>query len=328
MEYCSQCGLCESFPSQRLEEICPREQRPVSKQQVLGEYEDVTLTKGKSDGTYSGSVPSILKSMLKNELADEVVGVTRGRDIIKGKPAHVSDSDKVKKLSGMRHTVTSLFSDFPKQDISKQDEIAITGLPCHLKASSKLQEQLGYNVKYKIGIACGTNYDYRKFRDLLEEEGIDLEGIEDYTLRETKKFTPYFEFKMNNGEKKTLSVSKTIQCIPDGCKYCKDYLGYNSDISFGILGAPRGYSIAFVRNDKGKELVNTAVEEGYIEVSEPPQGILHDLTSWFYKSLPGSFYLPMAFKTSLPVGAELMAKYKYERLEGKIEDLKDNAFTF
>ena len=156
-----------------------------------------------------------------------------------------------------------------------------------------------------IGIACGTNYDYDKFTALVKEHGIEPSEIKRYSLRDTRNFMPYFHFETED-KKIDIPVSRTVECIHNNCKKCNDYLGNDSDISFGTLGAPRGWSIAFVRNSKGEELLDLAEEKGYVETKPVKDGYF----SRVYQFFPRKAYLYLAFKTDNIAGAYLMADFK------------------
>lgn len=49
---------------------------------------------------------------------------------------------------------------------------------------------------------------------------------------------------------------------------CMDYTAELADISVGSVGSEEGWSTVFVRTEKGEEVVESAVEKGYVEVKE------------------------------------------------------------
>ncbi len=56
-----------------------------------------------------------------------------------------------------------------------------------------------------------------------------------------------------------------------GCKYCTDFSGEFSDISYSPWGAPKGSGEAFliIRTDVGQKVVDTAVNKKLLEVTNP-----------------------------------------------------------
>lgn len=274
---------------------------------ILGSYEKAVLVRGLkvnssySGSSYSGSVTSVLLSAFKNGKIDGAITTRNGENPLKAEPLYAKSEKDILSSAGMRHTFSSHISALSR--VKKNEKIAFVGLPCHVSAANRLRDK--FNIEYLIGIACGTNYDYEKFTALVKEHGIKPSEIKKYTLRDTRKFVPYFLFETET-KKTEIPVSKTMDCIHDNCKKCEDYLGNYSDISFGTLGAPKGWSIAFVRNKKGKELLDIAEENEYVEIR-------HVKDSYFsraYQFLPKIFYLYFAFKTDNIIGTYLMADFK------------------
>ena len=56
-----------------------------------------------------------------------------------------------------------------------------------------------------------------------------------------------------------------------GCKFCTDFSGEFSDISYSPWGAPKGSGEAFliIRTDVGQKVVDSAVKKKLIEITEP-----------------------------------------------------------
>lgn len=282
---------------------------------ILGDYEKAVLVKGVkvngsySGSSYSGSITSVLLSAFNHGKIDGIVTTKNGDNILKAEPLYAKSQKEILSSAGMRHTFSSHISALSK--VKKNEKIAFVGLPCHIAAANRLRDK--FNIEYLIGIACGTNYDYGKFTALVKNYGIEPSEIKKYTLRDTKNLIPYFSFETES-KKIGIPVSKTMDCIHDNCKKCEDYLGNYSDISFGTLGAPKGWSIAFVRNKKGKELLDLAEENGYIETRHVKDSYL----SRAYQFLPKIFYLYFAFKTDNIIGSYLMADFKKNYLNEKL----------
>lgn len=282
---------------------------------ILGHYEKAVLVRGiKADSScsgssYSGSVTSIMLSAFDNKKIDGVVATKNGENSLRPEPIYAKSQKEILSTAGMRHTYSSHISALSK--VKKNEKIAFVGLPCHVAAASKLRDK--FNIEYLVGIACGTNYDYGKFASLMKEHGIEPSEIKRYTLRDTRNLMPYFLFETEN-KRIEIPVSRTIDCRHDNCKKCSDYLGEDSDISFGTLGAPKGWSIAFIRNGKGKELLDLAEKKGYVETKPVKDSYFSKL----YRFFPRKAYLYLSFKTANLAGAYLMADFKKNYLSKKL----------
>ena len=77
----------------------------------------------------------------------------------------------------------------------------------------------------------------------------------------------------NTGAERT-SLSIAFACSSGGmtgCKYCTDFSGEFSDISYSPWGAPKGTGEAFliIRTDVGQKVVDAAIKQKLIEITDP-----------------------------------------------------------
>ncbi len=77
----------------------------------------------------------------------------------------------------------------------------------------------------------------------------------------------------NTGAERT-SLRLAFACSSGGmtgCKFCTDFSGEFSDISYSPWGAPKGTGEAFliIRTDSGQKVVDTAVKKKLIEITNP-----------------------------------------------------------
>ncbi|MFX1587960.1 MAG: Coenzyme F420 hydrogenase/dehydrogenase, beta subunit C-terminal domain [Promethearchaeota archaeon] len=75
----------------------------------------------------------------------------------------------------------------------------------------------------------------------------------------------------NTGAERT-SLKIAMACSTggmDGCKYCTDFSGEFSDISYSSWGAPKGSGEAFliIRTDVGQKIVDYAIKKKYLEIT-------------------------------------------------------------
>ena len=119
----------------------------------------------------------------------------------------------------------------------------------------------------------------------------------------------------NTGAERT-SLKIAFACSSggmSGCKYCTDFSGEFSDISFSPWGAPKGSDEAFliIRTDVGKKVIDHALKQKYIEITikEPD---LSEMKNFINKKRRKNF------KTLIGMD-NIKAKY----LELNIDELKD-----
>ncbi|MBD3255082.1 MAG: hypothetical protein GF383_08305 [Candidatus Lokiarchaeota archaeon] len=74
----------------------------------------------------------------------------------------------------------------------------------------------------------------------------------------------------NTGARETVSLKMAYCCSSGGmagCKYCTDFSGEFSDISYSPWGAPKGEALLIIRTDLGQKVVDAAIKKKLIEVS-------------------------------------------------------------
>jgi coenzyme F420-reducing hydrogenase beta subunit len=75
----------------------------------------------------------------------------------------------------------------------------------------------------------------------------------------------------NTGARDTVSLKVAYACSSGGmagCRYCTDFSGEFSDVSYSPWGAPKGEALLIIRTDLGQEVVDQAVKEKLIEITD------------------------------------------------------------
>ena len=119
----------------------------------------------------------------------------------------------------------------------------------------------------------------------------------------------------NTGAERT-SLKIAFACSSggmSGCKYCTDFSGEFSDISFSPWGAPKGSDEAFliIRTDAGQKVIDHALKQKYIEITVKEPN-LSEMKKFINKKKRKNF-------KNLIGNDNITAKY----LELNIDELKD-----
>ncbi|MBD3195085.1 MAG: hypothetical protein GF317_08530 [Candidatus Lokiarchaeota archaeon] len=75
----------------------------------------------------------------------------------------------------------------------------------------------------------------------------------------------------NTGANETVSLKIAYACSSGGmagCRYCTDFSGEFSDVSYSPWGAPKGEALLIIRTDLGKKVVDAAIKKKLLEVTE------------------------------------------------------------
>ncbi|HWQ48818.1 MAG TPA: Coenzyme F420 hydrogenase/dehydrogenase, beta subunit C-terminal domain [Methanosarcina sp.] len=73
------------------------------------------------------------------------------------------------------------------------------------------------------------------------------------------------EVTLKDGKQQILELSEFDEYRSSSCRFCMDLTAENSDISFGGVGNPRGWTTILTRSALRYEIFNEAVDDGYIE---------------------------------------------------------------
>ncbi len=118
----------------------------------------------------------------------------------------------------------------------------------------------------------------------------------------------------NTGTRETVSLKIAYACSSGGmtgCKYCIDYSGEFSDISYSPWGAPGEEAMLIIRTELGQKVIDTAIKNKLIEITEKNPD-LSEMKKFLNKKRKKNF------KTLI---ADSLIKVKYLKL--KSEDLKE-----
>jgi coenzyme F420 hydrogenase subunit beta len=146
------------------------------------------------------------------------------------------------------------------------EAIGFVGLPCQIQGLRKVQTaEQPYDVgitkvKLLIGLFCMENFTEALLDFVVKQcAGGSLEGVSKFEIRD-KDLLVYEK------EKHRIPLDEIKSYVGAGCLVCMDYTSELADISVGSVGAEQGWSTVFARTEIGEQVVQGAVEKGYIEV--------------------------------------------------------------
>ncbi|MFO7965230.1 MAG: Coenzyme F420 hydrogenase/dehydrogenase, beta subunit C-terminal domain [Desulfobacterales bacterium] len=158
--------------------------------------------------------------------------------------------------------------------------IAVVGLGCHIQGLRKLAHvggpctDLVKKVKYAFGLYCGAPMVSREdflayIADINGVSPMDIAAVD--FRRVSKEFDISFDVDLTNGEKKVkqfniMHLFEILGRYPrwNRCRFCTDYASEYADVSFG------GVHVT-CRTEKGEDLINRAVADGWLAPAEPDE---------------------------------------------------------
>ena len=218
-----------------------------------------------------GAVTSLLLSLLDEGKVDGILNLKKQDNVYDGIPTYVTTKEELLETSGSLHCAPTMTSDIIAKFL-KDEKIAVTTKPCDAMAIDEIIKRKGINRDniYMIGLNCGGTVS-----PLTAEKMITLfydVDPEDVIKEEINK--GQFIIELKNGEEKSVKIDDIEDegyGRRDNCQRCELKIPRKADVACGNWGSSKGYTFVEINTPKGEELIQNALDKGYIEVKEPSE---------------------------------------------------------
>jgi len=285
-EKCLHCGICYM--------ICPNTHDLDDElREKLGWKSPVGLVRGLASAkttdpvvaercTDGGVVTSLLLSLLDKRMIDAALVsrsagpfqrapllATTREAIISAAGSHFDESFQIVELGSRYSTYSPAMYELKMLRQGSIDRIAMVGTPCQINTVRKMQV-LGVVpadvIKYCFGLFCMENlsFDDIQLKRLEKKYAFKLTQVAKVNVKE--RFSIY----LKDGSAVCMPFEDVDFLARPACLVCPDFSAEYSDISFGGLGSHDGYTTVLMRSEKGNQIYNSALKDGYIEEKEYP----------------------------------------------------------
>jgi len=280
-EKCLKCGICYMIcPNTRdLDEDLKKKTKwepPIGpiKDLVSAQTTNPTVGERCTDG---GVVTSLLLYLLDNHMIDGAlvsksdgpfhrgpVLATSGEEVVSASGSHYDESFSIVELGSQYSTYSPAMQELKSLRKGLIDRVAMVGTPCQIHTIRKMQV-LGIIpsdvIKYCFGLFCMENFSFNdiQLRHLEKQYGFDLAQVSKVNVKED------FFIYLNNGRVIHIPFEEIDSIARPACLVCPDFSAEFSDISFGGLGSPEGYTTVLLRSERGKTVYRGALTAGYIK---------------------------------------------------------------
>ncbi len=239
---------------------------------------DLEIQKVATDG---GAVTAILTALLENHEIDGAL-VSKRVNIFKRSPFFATSKEQLKQAAGtdyeskgpisnLEHynTFVPTIAELKHIGLSDNMRLAVVGVPCQIHSIRKMQELKiipAHVVKYTLGLFCYENFkfDAEQRKKVEDKFGFSFDDVEKINIKDN------LILKLKNKDQPlTVEFSELSDIVRSACSVCKNFSNYYSDISFGGLGSPEGFTTTMVRTKAGEEMYNLALKKNCI--SEPAE---------------------------------------------------------
>jgi len=116
-------------------------------------------------------------------------------------------------------------------------------------------------IKYYFGLFCMENFSFDdlQLKRLQERHGFDVTQIVKVNVKED------FFIYLKDDRVIHIPFDEIDSIARPACRGCPDFSAEYSDISFGGVGSPEGYTTVLIRSEKGKWVYRGALTAGYIK---------------------------------------------------------------
>ncbi|WP_423792159.1 coenzyme F420 hydrogenase subunit beta [Methanocaldococcus indicus] len=241
--------------------------------EVLGKYRKIisaksTLPEVLKRAQDGGIVSTVFIYGLENNILDGVI-VSKNYDEFYPIPDVATTPEEVLEAAGTKYSISPNISVLKKAArVYGCEKIGVVGTPCQIRATRKLMaypagfRHISDKIALLIGIFCMENFPYEGLRIIVEELcGVKMEDVVKLDIGKGK-FWVYTKW----GETKAIKLKETHAYESSACHVCTDYTAELADISTGSVGSPDGWSTVIIRTEKGEEIINSMIEQGYLKV--------------------------------------------------------------
>ena len=285
-EKCLKCGICYMI-CPNVYELDDELKKKLDWEPPIGQVMDLISARTTNPlvlqkGTDGGVVTSLLIYLMDNHLIDAAVVsksdrpfhrisflATNSEEIITSAGSHFDESFSVVELGSHYSTYSPLLPQLKNLRNKSLNRVAMVGTPCQIHTVRKMQLLRvipSDSIKYYFGLFCMENLSFNdaQLESLGGKYKFDAARITKINVKED------FQLYLRDGKIIHIPFDDLDPIARPACMVCPDFSAELSDLSFGGLGSPEGYTTVLVRSETGKRVYNGALAAGYIQERKYP----------------------------------------------------------
>lgn len=244
----------------------------------LGRYRSILTAKaGKNMKPVTAQAGGTVSALMYFALAKGYIkgAVLTDRKGLEPLPKYVTDPEDVLKCAQSKYTAAPTLSSLNTVVEKGEEQIGVVGTPCQVLALAQMRAQeKPYPIGLVVGLFCTWAIDFRLFEPFMTQR-IEIRNVRKVDIPPPP--AEIFQIFLTNGEKIEIPLSEIRPLVPQGCAYCIDMTSEFSDVSVGVLEGRPDLNTLIIRTERGQKLVDEAIKEGYLTVSEMPKENLEHL---------------------------------------------------
>lgn len=246
---------------------------------VLGPHQEIITARASdkkilSKGQDGGIVTALLVYALEKNIIDGTIVAGPGDEAWKPEPMVATTKKEILKGAGTKYTMCPNLSLIKEATRSYGlEKIGTVGTPCQVMGLRKMEaypmgaRNVTDKIALVVGIYCMENFPYDSLKTFIQDKANTTpEKVVKMDISKGKLFI------RTSNDETAIPIKQTHGYEQSGCRYCMDYVAELSDVSCGSVGAKPGWSTVIKRTDKGVSLIDSAIEDGVLEVTETNEG--------------------------------------------------------
>jgi coenzyme F420 hydrogenase subunit beta len=217
-------------------------------------------------GQDGGLVSALLIWALEHDVIDAalVSDLEGDGSTWKAVPGVATTREEVLAAAGSRYTYSANPLAYPQAIEAGAERIALVGMGCQASAPAMMAARkagkIARRLSLTIGLLCSKTFDDAIFPELFEAKyGIARADIAKMNIKGV------FQVWTRDGKFHEIPLKEAHAWTREGCKTCPDFAAEHADISTGGIGAFNDWTLAIVRTDKGRDLLNGMIADGSVE---------------------------------------------------------------
>jgi len=249
-------------------------------------------------GECGGALTTLMKALLEMKIVDGVLTVKKNKDLYDAVPVLISDTQSIGETAGSLHCGTLNIAKILVKyfDETPDLKLAITVKPCEANTLLELDKRGKINLKniIMVGVNCGGTFSPVPTINMIKKIlGVKADQVINEEIGQGK-----FVIETVNGFKKEISIDQLEKGIYEdkrevnsdkkeikriygrrtNCRRCEMNIPTNAHLGFGNWGVTGDYigeySCVEVFSKLGSEILDKAIEAGFLLVEEVPKEAL------------------------------------------------------
>jgi coenzyme F420 hydrogenase subunit beta len=232
-----------------------------------------------SEGSFQagGVVSAIMAFALENDLIDSAI--LTDREGLVPVPKIATSSREVVECAGSKYMAAPTVAAVNRGVREGYSRMGFVGTPCQVTALAQMRSNpldrpdFMDPVALVVGLFCTWALDTRKLISMLSKR-VDIAGIRKMDIPPPP--AEIFVLETDDGRLE-IPLDEIRPLVPAGCLVCPDMTSEWADISVGVLEGEPEWNTLVIRSEKGNEIVEKAVSEGWLQTGEIPEESLEHL---------------------------------------------------